>query len=131
MPEEISRGPRRIAAVLVGVQAATLLGFAVFYLYELAVGEGSDPTRVIMSALLIAAFGAALAVLARGWVGDAAWPKTPTIVWSVLLFPVGGGMIQGGLRLLGWGLIALALTTALVALSAKGVADRGPEVDGA
>ena len=57
MSEEISRGPRRVAAVLTGVQSLALLGFAVFYLYELASGEGSDPVRVVMSAVLIALFG--------------------------------------------------------------------------
>ncbi len=121
VPEEISRGPRRAAAALTGLQAVALLGFAVFYVYELAVGEGSDPVRVLMSALLIAVFGVGLGVMAKAWLGDATWPKTPTIVWSALLFPVGGGMIQGGLRLLGWGLIAMALVTAWVALAAKGV----------
>lgn len=131
MSEEISRGPRRVAAVLTGVQALALLGFAVFYLYELAVGEGSDPVRVVMSAALIALFAVGLGVLARAWLGDAAWPKTPTIVWSALLFPVGGTIVQGGLPLLGWGILAMALTTALVALFAMGVSDVGPEVDGA
>lgn len=131
VPEEISRGPRRAAAVLTGLQSLALLGFAAFYLYELAVGEGSDPVRVVMSALLIAVFGLGLGVIAKAWLGEAAWPKTPTIVWSALLFPVGGGMIQGGLKLLGWGLIAMALVTAFVALAAKGVESAGPEVDDA
>lgn len=131
MSEEISRGPRRVAAVLTGVQSLALLGFAVFYLYELASGEGSDPVRVVMSAVLIALFGVGMGVLARAWLGDAAWPKTPTIVWSALLFPVGGTIVQGGLPLLGWGILAMALATALAALFAKGVSDVGPEVDGA
>ncbi|WP_392544927.1 hypothetical protein [Oryzobacter telluris] len=126
----VSRGPRRVAALLTGVQALGLLGFAAFYLYELAVGEGSDPVRVVMSALLIAVFGVGLGLVSRAWLGDAAWPKTPTIVWSALLFPVGGGMIQGGLRFLGWCLLALALGTALVALASKGVDTLAPEVDG-
>lgn len=126
----ISRGPRRVAALLTGLQALGLLGFAVFFLYELAVGEGSDPVRVVMSALLIAVFGVGLGLAARAWLGDAVWPRTPTIVWSALLFPVGGGMIQGGLRFLGWGLLAMALGTALVALAAKDVDPLAPEVDG-
>ena len=129
--EEISRGPRLAAALLTGLQALALLGFALFYLYELAIGEGSDPVRVVMSALLIAVFAVGLGAIARGWLGDAAWPRTPTIVWSVLLFPVGGGMIQGGLTVLGWGVIALGLVTALVALASKGVEAAGPEVDDA
>ena len=34
VPEEISRGPRRAAAALTGLQALALLGFALFYVYE-------------------------------------------------------------------------------------------------
>lgn len=127
VPEEISRGPRRAAAALTGLQALALLGFALFYVYEVVVGEGSDAVRVVMSALLITLFAVGLGVIAKAWLGDAAWPKTPTIVWSALLFPVGGGMIQGGLKLLGWGLIAMALVTAWVALAAKGVDSFVPE----
>ena len=36
-----------------GLQALALAGFAVYYVVELVLGEGSDATRVLMSALLI------------------------------------------------------------------------------
>src|SRR4051812_44143570 len=69
-----SRSPRRVAALLTGLQALALVGFAVFYVVELVLGQGSDTTRVLMSAVLILVGALALGALARGWLGPAAWP---------------------------------------------------------
>ena len=77
--------PAASPRVLTGVQALALAGFAVYYVVELVLGEGSDAIRVLMSALLILVGAAGLGVLARGWLGVAAWPRTPTIVWNALL----------------------------------------------
>ncbi|HET9021258.1 MAG TPA: hypothetical protein VFN34_05195 [Ornithinibacter sp.] len=117
MPETSSRGPRRLAALLTGVQALVLAGFAAFYVYELATGEGSDTARVLMSALLILVGAACLGALARGWLRETTWPRTPTIVWDLLLIPVGIGLIQGQRALVGGMVIAVALVTGLAALA--------------
>lgn len=109
-------GPRRLVAALVGVQALALVGFAAFYVYELVIGEGSDAARVLMSALLILLGGLGLAALTRGWLSDAAWPKTPTLVWSALLVPVGFGLVQGNQVVVGWSVLGLAAVTAVSAL---------------
>lgn len=111
MPATPSRGPRRLAALLIGVQALALVGFAVYYVVELVLGEGSDATRVLMSALLILLGGLGLGALARGWLGAAAWPRTPTIVWSILLLPVGLSLVQGTRVVEGWLVIVLALVS--------------------
>ena len=115
MPDPSSRGPRRLAAALTGVQAVALAGFAVYYVVELVLGEGSDATRVLMSALLIFVAAVVLGVLARGWLGVAAWPRTPTIVWNVILLPVGISLIQGDRVLIGWVVIAVALVVVATA----------------
>ncbi len=115
MPDPSSRGPRRLAAALTGVQALALAGFAVYYVVELVLGEGSDATRVLMSALLIFVAAVGLGVLARGWLGVAAWPRTPTIVWNVILLPVGISLIQGDRVLIGWVVIAVALVVVATA----------------
>ena len=83
VPDPSSRGPRRLAALLTGLQALALAGFAVYYVVELVLGEGSDAIRVLMSALLILLGGVGLGLLARGWLGSAQWPRTPTLVWNV------------------------------------------------
>ena len=119
VPVDSTPGARRLAALLLGVQAAVLVGFAVFYVYELAIGEGSDAVRVIMSALVIALGGLGLGLVTRGWLGSSWWPRSPTIVWSALLLPVGWGLVQGAQSLVGWLVIAVALVTGLAAFSAK------------
>ena len=73
-----------------------LLGFCAFYLWELVQGAGDDPTRVVMSVVLIAVFAVLLGVLGRAWLRGANWPNTPTIVWNVLLLPVAWSLFQAG-----------------------------------
>ena len=129
VPDAPSPGPRRLVAVLTGLQAAALVGFAAFYVYELVIGEGSDAARVLMSALLILVGGVGLAVLARGWIGGAHWPRTPTIVWSALLVPVALGLVQGNQALAGWLVLGLATVTAVAALKVPTPEARVPGVD--
>lgn len=106
------------------------MGFAAFYVYELVIGEGSGTARVLMSAVLILLGGLGLAALTRGWLGGADWPRTPTIVWSALLVPVGFGLVQGNQAFVGWGVLVLAATTAGTALRVPTSQDGGvPGVD--
>ena len=129
MPDPSSRGPRRLAALLMGAQAAVLAGFSAFYLYELAIGEGSGVSRVVMSAALILVGAMALALVARAWVRDAEWPRSPTIVWSLLLVPVGIGLVRGGVTLVGWAVVAVGVVTALAAVASRAADDGVPEED--
>ena len=124
MPAPSSRGPRRLAALLTGLQALALAGFAVYYVVELVLGEGSDATRVLMSALLILVAAVGLGVLARGWLGDASWPRTPTLVWNAILLPVGISLIQGNRAVIGW----VVIVVAIVAIGAAWVT-RDPDTE--
>lgn len=93
----VRRDPfRLLAAALCGLQTLVLLGFCAFYLWELVQGAGDDPTRVVMSVVLIAVFAVLLGVLGRAWLRGANWPNTPTIVWNVLLLPVAWSLFQAG-----------------------------------
>ncbi|MEO6792003.1 MAG: hypothetical protein ABI187_13680, partial [Ornithinibacter sp.] len=105
MSVDSTGGARRIAALITGVQTLVLVGFAVFYIYELSVGAGSDASGVAVSALLIGVTAVALLVLTRGWLGDGEWPRTPTIVVNLLLLPVGWSLAQAGRTALGWTVI--------------------------
>jgi hypothetical protein len=129
VPNRPSRGARGVAGLLTGLQALALVGFAAFYVYELAIGEGSDATRVLMSAVLILVGAVALAVVCRGWVRGAAWPRTPTIVWNLLLVPVGVGLIQGNRALVGWGVVVMAVACTLAAIAVRDGHDVGAGQD--
>ena len=109
MPDPSPRGPRRLAALLTGLQALTLAGFAVYYVVELALGQGSDAVRVLMSALLIVVGAVGLGSMARGWLGGASWPRTPTIVWNAILLPVGISLVQGTRVAVGWAVLVVAV----------------------
>jgi len=109
VPDPSPRGPRRLAALLTGLQALTLAGFAVYYVVELALGQGSDAVRVLMSALLIVVGAVGLGSMARGWLGGASWPRTPTIVWNAILLPVGISLVQGTRVAVGWAVLVVAV----------------------
>jgi hypothetical protein len=113
------RGSRRLAALITGLQALALAGFAVFYVVELVLGEGSDATRVLMSAVLILVGAVGLGLLVRGWLGTAQWPRTPTIVWNAILLPVGLSLVQGTRVLVGWTVIVVAVVAIVAAWVAR------------
>lgn len=113
---------RLIAASACGLEAVALAAACAFYLYELVSTPVADPARVAMSALLIAVFAVALGVLARAWLAGADWPRTPTIVWNVLLLPVAWSLHGGGRTL-------VAVSVAVVALAGLGAALASPHRD--
>lgn len=114
-----------MAAGVSVLQSLALLGFCGFYLWELARDGGDDATRVVMSAVLIAVFAVALAVLARAWWAGANWPNTPTVVWNLLLLPVAWSLLQSEQTLLAAlvGLVAVAGVVAAVGADTADPAD--------
>ncbi|HET7762838.1 MAG TPA: hypothetical protein VFL46_10800 [Phycicoccus sp.] len=118
-PPPATRAPRLVAGLSCAAQSVALLGFAAFYLYELALGEGSDATRVVMSAVVILLGAAGLAALARGWFRSGGWPRTPTIVWHLLLVPVGVTLLQSGVTALGLTVLGVAAVTLVAALAVR------------
>jgi len=91
-----------------------LLGFCAFYLYELIIGEGDDAARVVMSIALMALTGVALLAMARAWRSGGTWPRTPTILWNLLMLPVAWSMHGGGF----WGAWPLAVAAILAIVAA-------------
>jgi hypothetical protein len=81
-----------VAGAVVALQALALAVFAVYYLVEFVRGSGGEAARVLSSVVLIAVFAAGLALLARGHPSV----RTPTVVWELLLLPVGVGLVQSG-----------------------------------
>jgi hypothetical protein len=115
---------RRLAAAVCGLEALVLLGFFVFYLWEVAQGRSDDAVRAVMSALLIAVVGVALGFLARSWLRGAGWPNTPTIVWNVLLLPISWSLLTSGQAGVGALVGVVAIVGVVAAALAKDTAPR-------
>lgn len=107
----------RVAGALTALEALVLIGFVVFYAVETALGQSDDLARAAVSGVLILVFGVGLLVMARGWFRGEGWPKTPTVLWNVLLLPVAWSLRESAQLLLALavGVVALVCTAAAVA----------------
>lgn len=122
-PARMPRALARAGALLCLLEGLVLLGFAVFYVVELARGEGSDPGTVVLSAVLIAITGALLLLLARLWQRGSRRAPTPTMVWNLLLVPAAITVYSSGQPALGL-LMAVAVVASLLTSFAAASAAR-------
>lgn len=111
-PRELAAG--RVATALVGLEALVLAGIALFYLYELAIGEGTDPMIVIMSVVTMVVFVIGLSYTARGLWQRHPRAQAPAIAANFLLVALGIAMFQFAP---GW-LAALVLVVAAASVVA-------------
>ncbi|GAA2034885.1 hypothetical protein GCM10009740_26970 [Terrabacter terrae] len=121
-----------MAGLLTLLEALVVLGFAVFYAYEMVTGATDDLTRAATSGVLILIFGLGLLVLARGWSRAADWPRTPTLLWNALLLPVAWSLHESGRTPVALAVGAVAVASIVAALAAPGRRDPRPDraVDG-
>ncbi|GAA1967729.1 hypothetical protein GCM10009817_04540 [Terrabacter lapilli] len=112
------RGSHRAAGLLTLLEALVVLGFALFYAYEMVTGATDDLTRAATSGLLILVFGLGLLALARGWSRAADWARTPTLLWNVLLLPVAWSLHQSDRTPVGLAVAVVALASIVAALAA-------------
>jgi len=110
-PAPTAAWPARLAAGLLGAQALALLGFALYYVVELVRGGGDDVTRVLMSAVVILLFAAALVAVARALWQGSSWARSATVVWQLLLLPVGISLLQSGQAGIGAAVLVVAILT--------------------
>ena len=110
------RGSRAVAvaAALVGLQGLGLLGVAVFYLVETALGRAEETRGALITAALAAFAGLAVLLVARGIARGRRWSRAPAIVTQLFLLPIAVAQLQGGLWAVGgpmllWGLVLLGL----------------------
>ena len=106
----------RAAAALVALEALVVAGFAVFYLYELAMGEGQDLMVVIMSVVTMVVFVIGLAYTAKGLLERHPRAQAPAIAFNFLMIPLGIALFQfapwwvaAGVLVMGVGTIAAVL----------------------
>ncbi len=109
--------PQRLAGVLTLLEALVVVGFAVFFAYEIATGATSTLATAVTSGLLILVFGVGLGLLARGWFRARDWPRTPTLLWNVLLLPVAWSLHDADRTPVALGVAAVALVSIGAALA--------------
>ena len=110
--------PGLVAAAIIGLQA---LGFAAFaLLFPLVAAERASlsSTSHVMFSVVMALFAAGLGLVARGLWRGLRWPRTATVVWLVLLLPVGWAMVQAG-----WGQVGVLILGSTAAGRAAGVVE--------
>lgn len=91
-PREILAG--RVATGLVALEAVALAAIAVFYVYELVLGRGTDLMVVIMSVVTMVVFVIGLAYTAKGLHVRHPRAQAPAIALNFLLVPLGIAMFQ-------------------------------------
>ena len=85
-PEDVAVAPRVAGGVSL-LEALALFLAAARYVLELTAGEATDASLASMSMVVCLVFGVLLVVLGMSWLRGRAWPRTPTIVWNLLLLP--------------------------------------------
>jgi hypothetical protein len=84
----------RLASVLVGAEAVVIAGFAVFYAYELLIGQGSDPVVVVMSIVTMLVFVVGLGYVSVGLRIRHPRAQAPAMAFNGLMIPLGFAMFQ-------------------------------------
>lgn len=84
----------RVATGLVALETVVLAGIAVFYVYEVLVGEATDVLIAIMSVVTILVFVIGLAYTAKGLRARHPRAQAPAIAVNFLLLPLGIAMFQ-------------------------------------
>jgi peptidoglycan/LPS O-acetylase OafA/YrhL len=123
---EVGRS-HRTAAALTLLEALVVLGFAVFYVYEMVTGATDDLTRAATSGALILVFGIALLALARAWARASQWARTPTVLWNVLLLPVAWSLHESDRDPVALAVGAVAVASIAAAIASPGRRDDGPD----
>jgi len=104
-PEPLSRRhagmPGRVAAMIIGLQSFGCVVLAVAFPLAAARGASLSTISHVMFSVFTALFAAGLGFVARGLWRGLSWPRTATVVWLVVLLPVGWAMVQGGWELVG------------------------------
>ncbi len=101
--------PVRRAAALVAVEGAALFLVGLAYAVAGVVGRPENRLREELAALLAVASGPLVLWLGRGLARPRLWARSPVVVLQLLLVPVGLGLLQGGIYLVGGPLVVAGL----------------------
>lgn len=101
--------PPRVAGMVCLVEALLLFVTAGMYGVELASGESVDANTASMSLVVSVIFALLLLAVGMSWLRGRSWPRTPTIVWNVLLLPAAWTLATTTGAWVGLGLAVIAL----------------------
>ncbi|PZU48078.1 MAG: hypothetical protein DI571_03810 [Arsenicicoccus sp.] len=101
----------RVAAALVALEALIVAGFAVFYLVELALGQGQDLLVVIMSVVTMVVFVIGLSYTALGLRRRHPRAQAPAIAFNFLMVPLGIALFPLVPGWIGAGVLVLGVST--------------------
>jgi len=110
--------PGLAAATIIGLHALGCAVFAVVFPLAAARDAGLSTTSHVMFSVFVLLFAAGLALVARGLWQGLSWPRTATVVWLVVLLPVGWGMVRAGWALAG-ALILGSVVVGIMAVAAE------------
>lgn len=111
-------GPRRAAwSVAAMLMAAQTFGLILVGLWSGVDGGSARSWSFAVTLLALAGCTGALAVL---FLRHRAVARTPTLLWSVLLIPMGFTVGDGGSPWVGWVIVGLGVLTFLTALLVPG-----------
>ena len=110
--------PGRVAGTIIGLQCLGCVVLAVAFPLAAARGASLSTISHVMFSVFTALFAAGLGLVARGLWQGLSWPRTATVVWLVVLLPVGWAMVQGGWELVGTVILGSSIL-AIVAVAAE------------
>lgn len=85
---------RLIAVGVSGIEGVVLVGLGIFSLVRIVSGDADDPLSAGLMGGLALLAGAALGVAALAlWRGER-WPRSPSLVWQLIVLPVGYGLLD-------------------------------------
>lgn len=108
LPDDSLVPPRAAGAVCL-VESALLFVTAGSYALELLADQAFDANTASMSLVVSLIFALLLLVVGMSWLRGRLWPRTPTIVWNLLLLPAAWTLGTSTGLWFGVGLALLAL----------------------
>lgn len=118
--------PPRVAGAVCLVESALLFVTAGSYALELLGDRAFDANTASMSLVVSLIFAILLLAVGMSWLRGRLWPRTPTIVWNLLLLPASWtlGTSTGLWFGLGLALLAIVGIAAAVLSPAHDIEDR-------
>lgn len=116
-PDDAAPPAARVAGAMCALQSVLLAVTAGAFVLELARGESDEPGVAAMSLVVCLVFVSLLALMAAHWWRGRRWPRTPTIVWSLLLLPTAWTLAGTSGLAVGLAVAAVAVLGAVAAWS--------------